>query len=105
MQEKYPHKVGEYFILTKNLEPGEVVQKHYHKGRVETCHILKGVGTFVVEETRIKKSIGESITIKKSVPHTIKNNGDITLKWLEVSVILDHRIEMSLDSHTKEEAC
>ena len=102
MQQEDPHSVGEYSVLTKSLSPSKVLQRHLHKGRVETCHILSGVGTFIVENTRIKKCVGESITFKKNVAHTIKNNGDEALEWLEVSVVLDHRIAMDSDHQTEE---
>lgn len=102
MQEDYPHKVGDHFVFTRSLEPGDRCERHSHKGRVETCHILSGVGTFEVERTRIKKSVGESISFRKNISHTIQNHEDTLLEWLEVSVILDHRIDMATDSHMEE---
>ncbi|MCO4782611.1 MAG: cupin domain-containing protein [Candidatus Cloacimonetes bacterium] len=102
MSSEYPHSVGEYTVLTKSLEPFQTIERHFHKGRVETCHIISGVGTFTVEKTRIKKGVGDSITFRKNITHMIQNNENEALEWLEVSVVLDHRIAMSSDSHEEQ---
>ena len=103
MEKSYPHKVGEYKVLQKSLASQEKVDLHYHKGRVENCHILSGEGTFIVERTKIKKKVGESIQIRKNIKHSIINEGLEPLEWLEVSIVLDHRVEMEMDEHKEVE--
>ncbi|PCJ19799.1 MAG: hypothetical protein COB02_06300 [Candidatus Cloacimonadota bacterium] len=102
MNKKYPHKIGEYRLSHESLASGESIAFHYHKGRAENCHILSGEATFIIEQTKIKKKVGESISIKKNINHSIRNDDLVSLEWLEVSIVLDHRIEMDSDSYKED---
>lgn len=62
------------------LAPGGGVPVHIHEDMDELFVILEGNVTFIVESKKISKTPGESLTVKKMVPHGIKNLSNTTIK-------------------------
>jgi mannose-6-phosphate isomerase-like protein (cupin superfamily) len=70
-------------LAEARLAPGGQTQPHYHRLTEEIYYILEGTGDMQLgEDDRRNVGPGDAIAIPPGLAHTIKNTGDVTLKFL-----------------------
>ncbi len=70
-------------LAEARLSPGQQTERHYHKLTEEIYYILEGNGEMVMGDADQRLvTPGDAIAIPPGLMHTIKNNGDVVLKFL-----------------------
>lgn len=64
------------------VSPGMTTKLHRHHVSEELYHITAGQGLMTLSEDTFEVSVGDTVCIPPSVPHCIKNTGNIELKIL-----------------------
>ena len=75
--------LGGIFGMRPPAAPGAKVTYHYHKNRESVIVVISGEGLEMVEGKAIPIKAGNLIFIRPGVKHTIVNNTDKDLKYLE----------------------
>jgi quercetin dioxygenase-like cupin family protein len=75
--------LGGIFGIRTPAAPGSKVIYHYHKNRESILFIISGEGLEMVEGKAIPVKAGDLIFIRPDVKHTLVNNTDKDLKYLE----------------------
>ena len=71
---------GQHMMLGLNcLEPGQEQKVHAHADQDKVYIVQEGQGMFTVGDESIEGSSGDIIFAEASVPHGVKNAGDVRL--------------------------
>lgn len=78
---------NDYFkCLMSQLKPGKVIPVHKHMDMDQTFIFLKGTGECTVNGTVIEAIKDTVIFIKAGAEHSLKNSGNRSLGYIEVTV-------------------
>ncbi len=72
-------------IYDTSLEPGEIIQLHYHPDFEEIYYVLSGYGIIQIGDEKQEISRSDVVYIPKVAPHTLLNKGEVPLRFLTVS--------------------
>ena len=66
------------------VNPGQKLSYQYHEKRKECWTIVKGMSTIILNDEKVFRNQGESITIALGAKHRIINETDEPLVFIEV---------------------
>src|SRR3972149_5873527 len=79
-------------IYDTSLEPGEIIQLHYHPDFEEIYYVLSGYGIITIGDEKPEISRSDVVYIPKFAPHTLLNTGEVPLRFLTVSALVHNII-------------
>ena len=79
-----PQSINMYALAT--LDPGGEIAYHVHNGECEFYYILSGVGTYNDNGNVVEVVSGDFTFTADGEGHSIKNNGNETLKFIPLIV-------------------
>ena len=93
----------EVFLVV--LEPGECPPLHHHPEMEQVYYVIEGTGVLSTGPTgrsRAKVGAGKVVHIPRNMPHSVRNTGTQTLRYLAIDVFIRRKPnEPTWDSHVR----
>jgi mannose-6-phosphate isomerase-like protein (cupin superfamily) len=91
-------------ITEATMEPGVEIPYHRHPNADETMFIVEGRAEMVVDGKRFSAGPGDAVLAPRGLGHTVRNSGDVPLKFIAIFPIPDRDMEpMDLPSNLADE--
>ena len=71
------------FVIVPPPSTGAKVAYHYHKDRESILYIISGTGNEIVDGVKVPIKAGDVLFILPLVKHTIENNSDKEIRYVE----------------------
>jgi quercetin dioxygenase-like cupin family protein len=77
---------GAYFMAEVSVPPGRGNPPHIHRHEEETFYMQQGMLTVRVGEQTLTVRAGDMLCLRRGIPHSFQNSGDVDAKFLLLAV-------------------
>jgi mannose-6-phosphate isomerase-like protein (cupin superfamily) len=77
-------------VIQERVPPGRSERPHCHRNSQQFFYVLAGVATLEVGGDVIRLNVGEGVSVAPQVNHVLRNEGNLDVEFLLISVPPSH---------------